>query len=74
MTVSARQDDPLRAARARRCRQTAAMAASALVAHARAPIGGGMAMPWVRGGAQRGMVGTDGPDNRYKDSSRNSHG
>jgi len=29
---------------------------------------------WMRCGAQRGMVATDGPENRYKDSSRMTHG
>jgi hypothetical protein len=74
MTVSARQDEPMRAVRARRCLHTAAVDASARAAHPRARIAGGVAMRWMRGGAPRGMVGTDGPGNRYKDSSRNTHG
>lgn len=78
MTVSARRVDPVRAARAWRRLRASGTAASAATSHARAPMrvpmGRRVAMRWMHDGAQRGMVGTDGPGNRYKDSSRNTHG
>lgn len=39
-----------------------------------APAAGPVASRWMRRDAQRGMVATDGPENRYKDSSRMTHG